>query len=416
MRKSKKILSMVIFSLACIGLFAQNKVSLIEKAKSYENDKKYIYAIATYYDAIAYEPSQEAFRSYKKLTMLISDGIPGVEDYDEFSLYDSWLSLLVEFEQYWTEHPGEVFSITIGELAKDKIDYSTRTAIYSIPIYISSRDPFTHKFSEIANIICSGLEKVWKEDWEGIPQPLSLNENMLFNAAAGINFFPYVSVMKSNSYEKTGVATIDGLYTYTYSTKHYWENGVAEEGPEKFIHSWIAGQPIYYFFAGKNLIAYERSSMINLKIEIIDYEGKSLLKSNWFNVTISDPADDNCKKKKCNLLIFENVSKDIMAVIDSGEFELKICEGNLTYGRYLTGKAKTDLDLIPKCKFLNEMESSYFIGKMSRKVIPTTQFDITQKCKMFENNVNNIKLEIEKQIINDDANIKQQNKKSKKKK
>ena len=107
MRKSKKILSMVIFSLACIGLFAQNKVSLIEKAKSYENDKKYIYAIATYYDAIAYEPSQEAFRSYKKLTMLISDGIPGVEDYDEFSLYDSWLSLLVEFEQYWTEHPGE---------------------------------------------------------------------------------------------------------------------------------------------------------------------------------------------------------------------------------------------------------------------------------------------------------------------
>lgn len=388
MKKIKLLTASILVCLVGITAFAQDFNYLFTKAKEFEQNKKYVHALGTYYDAITLGQN-EAFASYNTLMSTIKNGQPGFGNFNEFTLYDSWLALLTDAEQYWTEHAGEVYNIKIEKAIKGDVDYTTRTATYTIPVYIPipfEKNTFTKKFYDITTTICEGLEKVYKSDWKGIPRP-DFKSQMCYNDTRGPykkGEWPFSSVAKNNSLEKTGIATIDGLYAYDYSIKHYTENGVFDEGPEPFIASWITGQPIFYKSPnGRSFESNGRTSMINVIVEVLDNNGKSLIKSQWFNVPF-EYEKDNIYDKSRNFSLFlplKNVPAEVMSILDSDNYNLQIIDMSLSYGQFLTGQVSTDKKNIPDDK---NCTSEYFIGKMPVKKIPLEQLNhIQEKSEKF---------------------------------
>ena len=108
MKLKKLIVASVAFA-TTMGLFAQNTdyKALLAKAKEYEDKKQFVYALGTYYDAVAAEPneaSKEAQDAFNTLSDSIKDGKPGFGEFDEFEIYDNWLAFCKEYEKYWTEY------------------------------------------------------------------------------------------------------------------------------------------------------------------------------------------------------------------------------------------------------------------------------------------------------------------------
>ena len=106
----KKIASMVfIFGLWISCVFGQNESFSIhmKKAKDFEAQKKYVYALGEYYEAMSVEKSLDgktAYEGWVSLSEIIQSGKPGYGDFDEFSFVDEWILQLQDFEKYWTEN------------------------------------------------------------------------------------------------------------------------------------------------------------------------------------------------------------------------------------------------------------------------------------------------------------------------
>lgn len=367
MKKFKLLMVSILACLLGISAFAQDFNSLFTKAKEFEQNKKYVHALGTYYDAIALgtdNQANEANASYKILISTIKNGQPGFGNFDEFTLYDSWVSLLTDAEQYWTEHAGEVYTINIGRATKGDVDYSSRTATYTIPVYIQvpfQKDMFTNKYFEITSTICEGLEKVYKSDWKDIPEP-DFSNQVCGNGGDSSRYWPYASITKNNSLKETGIAIIEG---------YYGRSGIYLDSA-----SWITGLPILYGSRGYNTDA--RASMINIIIEILDSNDKSLIKSQWFNVPFldTDPLRETIYSKRHSLLTLKNVPQEIMSVLDSGTYSLRIVDAYLSYGQFLDKKS------IPTDR---NTSSEYLIKKLSSKKIPIEQLCLIQeKCDKFK--------------------------------
>lgn len=201
----KKLLLFITSIFLLLPLHSQNVKKyeeLLAKAKKYEAQKKYAYALGTYFDAAEenLDNADEALDSYYKLLNAFEEGNPGLEAYDEFSLYEGWKSLLEDAERYWTEHAGEVWMFEISNLKRESLDYETKTGSYSFTI---KRGENTFKFKQFNYAIKKGLKQVWKNDWKKIPSD-----------------WPETSVFPANStYEKTKAA----VYTETMTGLKYYE-------------------------------------------------------------------------------------------------------------------------------------------------------------------------------------------------
>lgn len=166
--KLKTVVAAAVMLAAGIGVFAQNAEynSLLAQAKDYANKQKFVYALGTYYDAIAAEPneaSKEAQDAFSALLELVKQGNPGIGDFDEFEIYDQWVLFLKEYEKYFTEYSPK--AISFGPLQRQSIDRATKTGNYTVSVTWE----WTAKYTHISQAVFAGLKKARQNDWTGIP-------------------------------------------------------------------------------------------------------------------------------------------------------------------------------------------------------------------------------------------------------
>ncbi len=141
----------------------------LAKAKEYESQKKWCSALGAYYDAMGMDiPSEnkiEAYNGFVALEGAICKGNPGLGTFNEFTLHDEWKNLLSDTKDYFSVvFPYEV---TVGELSRGDLDYTTQTATYSAPVeYKKSNRYFT-----VFGLIKRGYKKAYKSDWIDLPEP-----------------------------------------------------------------------------------------------------------------------------------------------------------------------------------------------------------------------------------------------------
>lgn len=159
----KKIIVMAITAILTVSLFAQNAdyQAHLAKGKEFESQKKWVNALAEYYDAMVVEPTfdaVEAYTSYKQLSDLIENGNPGYGEYDEFEFYDAWIDIMKEYERYWSENPPRYFDVKIK---RDSLNRENRTATYST--WVESN--LLKKYVEFEKLFKTGAQKAYKDDW-----------------------------------------------------------------------------------------------------------------------------------------------------------------------------------------------------------------------------------------------------------
>ena len=315
----KKLLLFITSIFLLLPLHSQNVKKyeeLLAKAKKYEAQKKYAYALGTYFDAAEenLDNADEALDSYYKLLNAFEEGNPGLEAYDEFSLYEGWKSLLEDAERYWTEHAGEVWMFEISNLKRESLDYETKTGSYSFTI---KRGENTFKFKQFNYAIKKGLKQVWKNDWKKIPSD-----------------WPETSVFPANStYEKTKAAvyteTMTGLKYYKKKDPSWW---CTTFGRFAYPHGVDSGYS---------------TTLYDIKLSIVDLSGKELL--NTSRILIK--KDSYGGKSYGSEYKFEKVPLNIMTLLDSGEYTIKITNMFLQTGAFIY-KSYKDGGLVVDTKWL----------------------------------------------------------------
>ena len=170
MKKIIAFFAVIVCAASCFFAQEIEYDSLMQKAKNYENQKKYVYAMGTYWDAILstddYEKQSEAYTGYHNLEVAFLSGKPGLDEYDEFSIYYEWQRAYDEWIMYKAKYP--MFYISFGKLEKGLLDYETRTATYSIEAEL--------KYSEKSSKIEESLDKGYKKAKNQTGKKLILNQ------------------------------------------------------------------------------------------------------------------------------------------------------------------------------------------------------------------------------------------------
>ena len=251
----------------------------LSKAKKYESEKRWCYALGSYYDAmgtVGVDPEfkSEAVKGYNLLKEAILSGNPGLGTYDEFTIFEEWKKLLIDAEKYGCSF--NPYLVQVGELIKGKLDYQTKTATYSAQIKAYR----SYRYKHTLEIIEKGYKKAYKYDWDKLPAE-----------------WPKYSV----SYNNDGIYNVDGACVYRvdkYDNYH-----------KKTIQ--YAYNPFASDFA-----------FIDCKFNIVDENGKELIKS-----------------KRCLLGVescieFNGITPQIMNLIDNKKAFLNPVACYLEYGKY----------------------------------------------------------------------------------
>lgn len=139
----KKLLNFVLIGVFCSSLaLTQSYSEYLEKAKKYESQKKWCYALGAYYDAMGTdelpENKYEAWEGYHNLCQAIESGNPGLGKFNLFTIHDEWKKLLIDAEKYGSSFSK--YELTVGELVQGDLDYTTKTASYSAKIIYKISD------------------------------------------------------------------------------------------------------------------------------------------------------------------------------------------------------------------------------------------------------------------------------------
>lgn len=272
----RKLCATLVFAMLGMGaMFAQSAkyTELLTKAKAYEDKKEWCYALGYYYDAIAEDPTnaEEAVTHYTAICDAIKAGKPGLGEYNEFTLHDSWIPLLQNTEKYWTEFCPKYF--TFSEIKKGAVDFKTRTASYSISIKGNS----SVKYNEIQGLIEDGYKTAYRSDWTDMPQN-----------------WPEISIFSSAT---------DALQNST----------ALIIGEDSVYPAWNFSNRQYY--------NESRYGLYELKFNICDESGTVLLECGEY-------FEEN------GAYTFDKVPADVMAIIDAGKVKPKLTAIFLKYGMY----------------------------------------------------------------------------------
>lgn len=274
--------------------FLQIYNSHLGKAKEYEKQKRWCYALGAYYDAMGTvdldpEYKTEAVNGYNALKETILSGNPGIGTFNAFALHDEWKKLLIDAEKYGCSF--NPYLVELGELKQDYLDYTTKTAKYSAKIkpYLSYRYQYT------INIIKEGYKKARKNDWD-LP-----------------SMWPELSV----SYNNDGVYNVNGAYIFR-----------AEE------YDWYGKVTDYSYYNAFAEVDYPNNArviktlLVDCKFNIVDENGKELVKPKRVLLSMEDK------------ITFEGISADIMDLIDNGKAFLNPVACYLEYGKFRREDAK----------------------------------------------------------------------------
>ena len=336
----KKFIVMAVSAILSTTLFAQNAEyeKHFEKAKEYESQKKWIYALGEYYDAMTAKLSEtnidnfESYEAWINIADKINNGNPGIGEYDDFDYVDSWLLLLQEYERYWTENCPK--TIYFDKPVRTELNREKKTADYSITINLIDN----LKFQEIDKIIQNGFKKAYKDDW-----------NIKY-----LKDWPKVSFYSDTKYE--GKYFIDGTALASYwsiadlrnpnggSTNYVSEEYSAKilgKSVQKKVHTErynAAFIPIQeWTYLGEKhpqrvLINYDYDgdsevSLYDIKFSLRDNSNNILLQSARYNIAIKDSS--YCK----HVYEFKDVPQETMKLIEAGEINFFVDELYLNYGK-----------------------------------------------------------------------------------
>ena len=296
--KLKTVVAAAVMLAAGIGVFAQNAQynALLIQAKDYANKQKFVYALGSYYDAIAAEPSEaskEAQDAFSSLLELVKQGKPGIGDFDEFEIYDKWVLFLKEYEKYFTEYSPK--AISFGPLQRQSIDRATKTGTYTISVTWE----WTAKYMRISQAVLEGLKRARQSDWTGIPEDWPKTS-------------VYAAEFKAGTYLKDGVPL-------WYQDKADYTNDKIIVAAALAEHGWI--------LSTSYIDTYNKFSLNDIKFTVNDLSGKVLLKTS--RLILKGSTGQNAGT---TVYTFTGVDRETMKVIDSGKITIVPTELYLEYG------------------------------------------------------------------------------------
>lgn len=283
MKKILQCIFMVIFSVT--GLRAQSYTDYLSKAKQYEGQKKWCYALGAYYDAMGTDESpeskKEAYEGYKALKDAILSGNPGLGKYNQFSIHDEWTNLLIDAEKYGSSN--NMYEITVGKLEQGDLDYSAKTATYNAAISYSHNS----RYKNTITIIERGYKVAYKEDWKDLPKDWPL----------------YSASSKQNN-----VYNVDGALVYARVAGHYDKEHTCYLNAFEMFNN--------------NIWTYETPGLYDYKFNIIDENGIEIVKGKRWLLAESKQIS------------FSGVTPEVMDLIDNGKAYVNPIACYLEYGKY----------------------------------------------------------------------------------
>lgn len=293
-----KKLFLIGFSLLFVTtLFGQTYEEYLAKAKQYEAEKRWAYALGAYYDAmgtdLSPEEKKEAHDGYVTLQKAILSGNPGLGKFNAFTLHDEWKNLLIDAEKFGSSF--NPYILTIGELVQGDLNYENRTASYSAKISYTRSE----KYGYTIGVIAEGLKKAYSKDWTDIPTE-----------------WPFFSVSyeKNNKYNDNGALTFS-MKSWNYFTgernKILYMNAFAYDG---INYKYVYNNYHWYLSPTPNLFDY--------KFNIVDENGKELVKGKRWLLGESKE------------ITFTDIPVSVMEIIDSGKAFVNPVACYLQYGTY----------------------------------------------------------------------------------
>ena len=275
----------------------------LSKAKKYESEKRWCYALGSYYDAMGTvgldpEYKTEAVKGYNLLSEAIRSGNPGHGNYNPFTIHDEWKKLLIDAEKYGCSF--NPYEVTVGDLVQGDLDYDTKTASYSAEVSykIGARYMYT------IEIIEAGYKIAYKDDWNDLPKE-----------------WPKYSA----SYKEDNIYNINGAYVFS-TTQTNFENQVYTENYNAFgINDnceYRIFVPIPFSSRYETIFYREINTLIDCKFNIIDENGKELVK----------PV--RCLLGRQPKVLFNGITPEIMNLIDNGKAFINPVGCYLQYGKY----------------------------------------------------------------------------------
>ena len=328
MKLTKFVLcSFAVALFAVSACFAQSAefTKHMNKAKEYETQKKWTFALGEYYDALGtddeMEIKEEAYAAYSNLADAIKSGNPGLGKYNDFTIHDEWKNLLMDAEKYGSSFG--IYELWIGDLTRGELNYENRTASYTAPVIWN----VGYKYLKTINVVAEGYKNAYKDDWKDLP---TVNEGHH-------TLWPQESVSA-----KDGKYNVNGALIFKYLDysvrKEYWN---------AFANCSQGGDypPCYYLY--------------DYKINIVDDKGNEIVKpKRWLLGT-----NINEDKILCEI-VFDGISPNVMELIDDGKARLNILAMYLAYGAY--DSANDDMARL----FSNKYNTRSFANKLPEVELP----------------------------------------------
>ena len=385
--KLRKIIIAILTAATSLAAFAQNADynALLSKGKDYENKKQFVYALGTYYDAVAAEPtgdSKEAQDAFNALSDSIKNGNPGIGEFDEFEIYDNWLVLCKEYEKYWTEYSPRAI---IYELERDSIDRATKTGNYKV----SLKCEWSAKYKRISEAVLAGLEKSWQDDWTGIPKRwpkesaymAELKGTRPKNYTPGADFGRYFTSV-TDTYLKNEAALFQSYKGDYFDEKDFRKYPYYSIIPAAFVEG-------AYSIDNWGNQQSKSGCLIDLKVKISDENGKTLYTSSRISMMGGDSSIYG------SVYIFKNIDQATMKLIDSGKAKLELDSAFLEYGNppkslvsFEAPEDRTWLKTLPELKIDNtkfvwgkdkdafDAVADSFAGKILKKTMAELMVDV----------------------------------------
>ena len=291
----KKVFIFIMTFFVSSILFAQSAEYQrhLNQAKKYEAEKRWCFALGSYYDAMATddepELKQEAYDAYMELVEEIVNGNPGKGKFNVFTIHDEWKKLLIDAEKYGSSF--NIYNLTIGELVLGDLNYETKTASYSASVSVDVSERYVCTIA----MIQAGYEEAFKSDWiSDLPKP---------------DDWPFISV----SSNKDSVYNVDGALIFAIDIKDY--NYISTH--KYFLNAFAANLGSFAVHAN-----YNNYCLFDYKFNIVDELGNEVVKPKRFLLG---------KEKS---IIFEGVSPEAMDLIDNGKAFINPVAVYLEYGKY----------------------------------------------------------------------------------
>lgn len=262
------IILVTVFSVSIMSAQTSEYENHMKKAREYEKYEKWIYALGEYYDAMTVEntiKARTAYDSWCSLSEKIETGYPGYSEYDEFSVVDKWMTMLKDYEKYWTDN-CPIFVI-YGIPERTYLNREDKTATYRMWLSWDT----TNKYEIIRDIYKTGFKKAYNKDW-GLDCLADWPNVSVYNATAeSDSFLPNKTPLTQNLL--TDTKTKEYRIRSSYSDKYIYSEYKLLASTAEFgcIVKYIDGS-----YGPDN--SYHYTTMYDLKLNVVDEEGNVLFK------------------------------------------------------------------------------------------------------------------------------------------